>query len=185
MRINKLVYLKYSTSVQSLSRVWLFATPWTAACQAWLSITNSQSLCKLMSIHSVKPSTILFSVVPFSSCLQSFPRSESFPVSSLFESDGQSVGASASTGTKYHILAGIDNRNKFSHSSVARSLSADLVSSEASFLGLQMAAFLSCPHKVFPLCVCMPLLSLFMSNFFVEGHQPDWFRAHPNDPILT
>ena len=40
-------------SVQSLSRVQLFATPWTAACQASLSITNSQSLLKLMSIESV------------------------------------------------------------------------------------------------------------------------------------
>ena len=40
-------------SVQSLSHVQLFATPWTAACQASLSITNSQSLLKLMSIESV------------------------------------------------------------------------------------------------------------------------------------
>ena len=39
------------SSVQSLSRVWLFATPWTAARQATLSITNSQSLLKLMSIE--------------------------------------------------------------------------------------------------------------------------------------
>ena len=38
------------SSVQSLSRVWLFATPWTAARQASLSVTNSQSLLKLMSI---------------------------------------------------------------------------------------------------------------------------------------
>ena len=45
------------TSVQSLSRVWLFATPWTAACQASLSITNSWSLLKLMSIESVMPSS--------------------------------------------------------------------------------------------------------------------------------
>ena len=44
------------SSVQSLSRVWLFVTPWTAACQASLSITNSQSLPKLMSIESVMPS---------------------------------------------------------------------------------------------------------------------------------
>ena len=44
------------SSVQSLSRVQLFATPWTAACQASLSITNSQSLLKLMSIESVMPS---------------------------------------------------------------------------------------------------------------------------------
>ena len=48
------------TSVQSLSQVWLlFATPWTAACQASLSITNSQSLPKLMSIESVMPSNHL------------------------------------------------------------------------------------------------------------------------------
>ena len=47
------------SSVQSLSRVWLFATPWTAARQASLSIINSQSLCKLMSIESVMPSNHL------------------------------------------------------------------------------------------------------------------------------
>ena len=41
------------SSVQSLSRVWLFATPWTAARQASLSITNSQSLLRLMSIESL------------------------------------------------------------------------------------------------------------------------------------
>ena len=43
------------SSVQSLSCVWLFAIPWTTACQASLSITNSQSLLKLMSIKSVMP----------------------------------------------------------------------------------------------------------------------------------
>ena len=51
------VDLLASSSVQSLSRVWLFVTPWTAACQASLPpITNSQSLLKLMSIESVMPS---------------------------------------------------------------------------------------------------------------------------------
>ena len=49
----------YLSSVQSLSCVQLFATPWTAACQASLSITNSQSLLKLMSIESVIPSNHL------------------------------------------------------------------------------------------------------------------------------
>ena len=49
----------HSSSVQSLSRVWLFATPWTAACQASLSVTNSQSSPKLMSIESVMPSNHL------------------------------------------------------------------------------------------------------------------------------
>ena len=43
------------SSVQSLSRIWLFVTPWTAAHQASLSITNSQSLLKLMYIKSVMP----------------------------------------------------------------------------------------------------------------------------------
>ena len=47
------------SSVWSLSNVWLFVTPWTAAHQASLSITNSQSLFKLMSIHSVMPSNHL------------------------------------------------------------------------------------------------------------------------------
>ena len=47
------------SSVQLLSRVWLFAIPWMAACQASLIITNSQSLLKLMSIESVMPSSHL------------------------------------------------------------------------------------------------------------------------------
>ena len=83
-------------SVQSLSNVQLFVIPWTAACQASLSITNSQSLLKLMSIELVMPSTISSFVIPFSSHLQSFPASESFPVSQFFASGGQCIGASAS-----------------------------------------------------------------------------------------
>ena len=47
------------SSAQSLSRVWLFATPWTAACQASVSITNSQNLLKLISIESMMPSNHL------------------------------------------------------------------------------------------------------------------------------
>ena len=53
------VYHQYTSSVQLLSRVRLFAIPWTAACQASLSITNSQSSPKLMSIESVMPSNHL------------------------------------------------------------------------------------------------------------------------------
>ena len=83
-------------SVQSLSHVWLFATPWTAAHQASLSITNSRSLLKLMSIKSVMPSNHLSSVIPFSSHLQSFPSSRSYPMSQFFASGGQSIGLSAS-----------------------------------------------------------------------------------------
>ena len=51
--------LKWISSVQPLSRVRLFGTPWNAACQACLSITNSQSLLKLVSVESVMPSNHL------------------------------------------------------------------------------------------------------------------------------
>ena len=66
------------SSVQFLSHVGLFETPWTAARQASLSITNSQCLIKLMSIELVMHPNISSSVIPFSSCLQSFPASGSF-----------------------------------------------------------------------------------------------------------
>ena len=55
----RLVKLFQFSSVQSLSCVRLFAAPWTALCQASLSITNSQNLLKLMSIESVMPSNHL------------------------------------------------------------------------------------------------------------------------------
>ena len=77
--------------------VQLFATPWTAALQASLSFTISCSLLKLMSIESVMPSNHPILCHPCSSCLQSFPVSESFPVSRFFASGDQSIGASAST----------------------------------------------------------------------------------------
>ena len=67
------------------------------ACQASLSITNSQGLPKLMSIESVMHLTISSSVIPFSSCPQSFPASGSFQMSQLFTSGGQNIGVSAST----------------------------------------------------------------------------------------
>ena len=84
--------------VQLISRIQLFGTPWTAACQASLSFTVSWSLLKLMSIESVMPSNQdeTSPVVPFSSCFQSFPASGSFLMSWLFAPGGQSTGASAS-----------------------------------------------------------------------------------------
>ena len=78
----------FSPLVQLLSRVQLFAAPWTAAHKASLSITNS---CPLS--WQCHP-TISSSVVPFS-CLQSFPAS-SLPVSQFFLSGGQIIGVSAS-----------------------------------------------------------------------------------------
>ena len=82
--------------VQSLSHVWVFVTPWTAACQAFLSFTISQSLLKLISIQSVMPSNHLILCRPLLLLPQSFPPSGSFPMSRLFPSGGQSTGVSAS-----------------------------------------------------------------------------------------
>ena len=83
------------SSVQSLSCVWLFAkTPWTAARQASMSITNSRSLLKLISIESVMLSNHLVLCGPLL-LLQSFLASGSFPMSQLFTSGGWSIGTSA------------------------------------------------------------------------------------------
>ena len=84
------------SSAYSQTHVRLFATPWTAACQASLSITNSQSLLKPMSIESVMPSNHLILCRTLLLCLQSFPASGSFQMSQFFASGGQSIGASAS-----------------------------------------------------------------------------------------
>ena len=79
-------------SVQLLTCVWLFATSWTAAHQASLSITNSRNLSSWW-CHP----TISSSVVHFSSSHQSFPASGSFQMSEFFASGGQSIRVSAST----------------------------------------------------------------------------------------
>ena len=85
--INQLI-IQYS-SVQSLSRVQLFATPWTAACQASLSITNSWSLLKLMSIESVMPSNHLILCRPLLLPPSIFPSITVFSKSQFFASSGQ------------------------------------------------------------------------------------------------
>ena len=83
-------------SVQSLSRVWLFETTWTAARQASLSITNSQSLLKLTSIASVMPSNHLILCCPLL-LLPPIPLSiRVLPMNQLFTWGGQSTGVSAS-----------------------------------------------------------------------------------------
>ena len=72
------------SSVQSLSRVQLFAIPWSAACQASLSMTNSWNSLRLMSIELVMPSSHLILCCPLLLLPQSLPASESFPMSQLF-----------------------------------------------------------------------------------------------------
>ena len=70
--------------------------PCTVACQASLSFAISRNLLKFMSIESVMPSSQLILCHPFSSCLQSFPVSGSFPMSQFCTSGGLSIGVSAS-----------------------------------------------------------------------------------------
>ena len=81
--------------VQSLSHVQLLVTTWTAAHQASLSFTISQSLLKLTSTESVMPSNHLILCCPLLLLPSIFPRSGSFPMSQLFPSGGQSIGVSA------------------------------------------------------------------------------------------
>ena len=83
-------------SVQLLSHIQLFPTPWTAACQASLSITSSWSLLKLMSIKSVMPSNYLILCRPSLLPPSIFPSIRVFKMSQFFTSGGQSIGASAS-----------------------------------------------------------------------------------------
>ena len=79
------------SSIPSFSHVWFFVTPWTAAHQAFLSITNSWRSVKLMSIEWWCHPTMPSSVVPFSSHFQSLPASGSFQMSQLFASGGQNI----------------------------------------------------------------------------------------------
>ena len=69
--------------VQLLNYVWLFATPWTTPCQASLSITNSRSLLKLMSINSVMPSNHLILDCPLLLLPSIFPSIRVFPNESI------------------------------------------------------------------------------------------------------
>ena len=77
--------------VLSLSRVWLFATPWTATRQVSLSFTISQSVLKLMSIKSVMPSSHLILCRPLFLLLSIFPSIRVFFNELTFSSDGESI----------------------------------------------------------------------------------------------
>jgi len=94
--IYLLVHLSVQfSSVQLLSCVWLFSTPWTAAHQASLAINNSWSPLKLMSIESVMPTNHLILCHPFLLLPSIFPSIRVFSSESAW--GGQSIGVSAST----------------------------------------------------------------------------------------
>ena len=83
-------------SVESLYRVWLFATPWTAACQASLSIINFRNLLKLMSVESVMPSNHLILCHPLLLLSSVFPSIRVFSRESLLHIKWPKIGVSAS-----------------------------------------------------------------------------------------
>ena len=91
--------LKGSFCIQfsSVSHVWLFANPWMAACQASLSITNSRSLLKLLSIESVIPSNHLILCHPLLLLPSIFPRIRVFSNESVLCIRWPNIGASSST----------------------------------------------------------------------------------------
>ena len=88
-----LISAQFSSVAQSCP---LFATPWTAVCQASLSITNSQSLFRLMSIESVKSSSNLIICHPLLLLPSMFPSIRMFSKHQFFASGSQSIGVSAS-----------------------------------------------------------------------------------------
>ena len=85
-----------SQSVQSLSRVWLFVTPWLQHTRLPCPSPSPRVCSNSCSLSQWCPPTISRSVIPFSSCPQSFPASGSFLMGQFFASGGQSIGASAS-----------------------------------------------------------------------------------------
>jgi len=90
--LGSLDLFNQTNSVHSLSYVRLFVTPWTAARQASLSIANSWSLLKFMSIESVMPSNHLILCCPFLLLPSIFPASVSFAMNQLLASGGQRIG---------------------------------------------------------------------------------------------
>ena len=96
MEFSRPEYWNWFSSIQSLSCVQLFTTPWTVALQALLSITNSQSPPKSMSIESVMPSNHLILCNPLLLLPSIFPSVRVFPISQFFASGGWNVRVSAS-----------------------------------------------------------------------------------------
>ena len=98
LSIIKIIFINHIfSSVQLLSRIRLFVTPWIAARQASLSSPTPRVYKNSCPSSQWCHPAISSSVVSFSSCPQSLPASESFPMSQLFTWGGQSIGVSAST----------------------------------------------------------------------------------------
>ena len=90
-------YYSAFVDIHSLSHVLLFAAPWTEYTRLPCPSPSPRVCSDSCPLSQWWHPTILFSVISFSYCLQSFPASGSFPMRWFFTSGGQSIGASAST----------------------------------------------------------------------------------------
>ena len=156
--------------VQSLSHVQLFATPWTVAHHASpfpLSPGVCSNSCLLSQWYYA---TIFSSAAPFSSCLQSFPASGSFPTNQLFASGGQSIGASASV-LPMNIQGGLPLKLTGLISLQYRGLSRVLSNSKASLLQcsacfmVQLSQLYMTTGKTIALTICI-FIGRIMSMLF-------------------
>ena len=137
-------YTVQFSSVQSLSNVQLFETPWTAELQPPLSITKSQTLLKLMSIELVIPSDQLILCHPLLLLASIFLSIKIFPMSQFFTSGGQSIGASASASVlplniKDWFPLGLAGLTSFQSKGLSRVFSNTTVQKHQ-FLGTQLSS---------------------------------------------
>ena len=149
LRITQIIafdadFLSCFSSVQSLNHVRPFATPWTAVRQASLSITNSRSLLKFMSIESVILSNNLILCCPLLLHLQSFPASGSFPMNQFFTSGGQSISFSFILSPSNEYSGLISFRNDWSDLLAVQGTLRSLLqhhSSKHQFFGAQLSLY--------------------------------------------
>ena len=118
------------SSVQLLSHVWLFATPWTVAHQASCPPLTPWAYSNSFPSSRWCHPTISSSVIPFFSHLQSFPASGAFLVNQLFTSDGQSIGVSNFAQTHVHW---VDNTIQPPHSLLLPSAALNLYQPQSLF----------------------------------------------------
>ena len=150
-----------SAVVQWLSRVQLFVTTWTVACQASLSFTISRVCSNSCPLSQRYHPTISSSVIHFSSCLQFFPASGSFLMSPFFASGGQNTGTSISTSVlpmniRGWFLLGLTDLISWRAKGLSRVFSSKL------FKGIHSSAF--------SLFYCQPLTSAHATG--IKQHWP-------------
>ena len=143
------------SSVQSFSRVWLFATPWTAIHQASLSITNSWSLLKLMSIKSVMRSNHLIFCSSLLLPPSIFSSIRVFSVESVLRIRWPKIGASASVSvlpmnTQGWFPLGLTGLTSLKSKGLSRVFSNTTVQKHQ-FFGAQLSSQSNCNIHTWPL----------------------------------